>query len=148
MSASSRFAVAVHILALLETNANQALSSSCIAASVNTNPVVIRRILGMLNRAGLVHTEYGADGGTRLARSAHEITLNDIYHATENCRILPLHASSPNQDCRCGRTIQPVLSTIFSHAEAAMQQVLANKSLAEVVNEMQCKPNPQSIPHP
>ncbi|MBM7844665.1 Rrf2 family transcriptional regulator [Herpetosiphon giganteus] len=144
MSASSRFAVAVHILALLETNANQALSSSSIAASVNTNPVVIRRILGRLNKAGLVHTEYGADGGTRLARSAHEITLNDIYRATENCRILPLHASSPNQDCRCGRTIQPVLSTIFSNAEAAMQQVLANKSLAEVVREMQAEAKPQA----
>lgn len=142
MSASSRFAVAVHILALLETNANQALSSSSIAASVNTNPVVIRRILGRLNKAGLVHTEYGADGGTRLARAAHEITLNDIYRATENCRILPLHASSPNQDCRCGRTIQPVLSSIFSSAEAAMQQVLANKSLAEVVREMQAQAKP------
>ena len=55
MSINSRFTVTVHILALLALE-QKPLSSKYIAASVNTNPVVIRRILGLLSRAGLVTT--------------------------------------------------------------------------------------------
>ncbi|MCA1734101.1 MAG: Rrf2 family transcriptional regulator, partial [Acidobacteria bacterium] len=54
MATSSRFAVATHILTVLAVRGDEPSSSNLIASSVGTNPVVIRRLLGMLGRAGLV----------------------------------------------------------------------------------------------
>ena len=92
MTISSRFAVAVHILTLLETGRGEPLTSEYMAGSVNTNPSVVRRILTLLARAGLTRARMGAGGGTVLARPAGEITLRDVYRAVE-CeeRLFSLH---------------------------------------------------------
>jgi DNA-binding IscR family transcriptional regulator len=45
MSTSSRFAVAVHVLTLMAWADEEPLKSEQVAESVNTNPVVIRRML-------------------------------------------------------------------------------------------------------
>lgn len=54
MSISSRFAVGVHILSLIEFNKDGVSASEYLAESVNTNPALIRKIIGMLKKAGLV----------------------------------------------------------------------------------------------
>ena len=79
---SNRFAVAIHILSLLETNKNGRTTSDMIAGSVNTNPVVIRRIMGLLSKAGLVTTSPGV-AGAAITRPVSEITLLDIYRAVQ-----------------------------------------------------------------
>jgi len=83
MAANSRFAVAVHALAVLAWHTQAPCSSREIAASVATNAVVIRRLLGQLARAGVVEASYGARGGFRLARPAAKISLRDVYAAVE-----------------------------------------------------------------
>jgi DNA-binding IscR family transcriptional regulator len=61
MPGGSRFVVAVHVLNLLAPE-DRTVAPDHIAESVNINPVVIRRILGLLGKAGLV---VSADGSTR-----------------------------------------------------------------------------------
>jgi DNA-binding IscR family transcriptional regulator len=75
---SSRFATAVHILTLLAYEREEALTSDYIAGSVNTNPVVIRRILKRLAIVGLVISVRGASGGSRLGKPPGDITLLDV----------------------------------------------------------------------
>jgi DNA-binding IscR family transcriptional regulator len=63
ISANSRMTVATHILSYLilaESKRSDAVTSDQVAFSVNTNPVVIRRILGLLQRGGLVRSSRGA----------------------------------------------------------------------------------------
>src|SRR3712207_248133 len=67
MAASSRFAVAVHILTLLADAGGEPVTSEYIAASVNTNPSLIRRLLSALARAGLTTSQLGTGGGALLA---------------------------------------------------------------------------------
>lgn len=62
MSISSRFAVGIHILVLIEMNKDGVSSSEFLAESVNTNPVVIRKIMGMLKKSGLVEVHPGKAG--------------------------------------------------------------------------------------
>ena len=62
MKISSRFTMAVHILALLALEKNTLCTSEWIAKSVNTNPVVVRRIIGKLKKAGLVNVRPGTGG--------------------------------------------------------------------------------------
>ncbi len=73
MAANSQFAIAVHVLALIAKGGEENVKSDCVAKSVNTNPVVIRRLLCNLNQAKLVISQTGGAGGTRLVRPPEEI---------------------------------------------------------------------------
>ena len=71
MSISSRFAVGIHILSLIEFNKGGVSSSEFFAGSVNTNPALIRKIMGMLKKAGLVDVQPGI-AGAELAKKLSE----------------------------------------------------------------------------
>jgi DNA-binding IscR family transcriptional regulator len=104
MSTSSRFAVAVHVLTLMAWADEESLKSEQVAESVNTNPVVIRRMLCELAESNLVISQTGAFGGSRLAREPEQITLLDIYHAVENPGVFSLHRHPPSPRCPVGVT--------------------------------------------
>src|SRR4051794_39864473 len=99
MAANSQFSMAVHILAMIARSDGRNVKSECLAGSVNTNAVVIRRLLGQLSHAKLVNSQTGAAGGTRLAKSPTEIRLADIYHAVSCGEIFALHPKGANKDC-------------------------------------------------
>lgn len=132
MPKSSRFAVAVHVMTLLSRAGEEPLKSDSVAGSVNTNPVVIRRILCALSRAGLVTSQTGAAGGTRLARPSTEITLRDVYRAVEPREIFGLHRQPPNRDCPVGMNIEAVLQDILARVDNAVDEVLAGMTLEDV----------------
>ena len=136
MSASSRFAVATHILALLAIRAGEPTSSDMIAGSVQTNPVVIRRLLGTLARAGLVSAVSGRGGGAVLGRPADRITLLDIYRAVEERDLIRIHDASESQ-CPIGRKIHGVLGGYCDRAEEAMASYLRGVTLAEIAGRVE-----------
>jgi Rrf2 family protein len=137
---SSRFAVAVHILALLETGRGQPLTSGYMAGSVNTNPAVVRRILSLLARAGLTQARMGAGGGTLLARPAEAITLKDVYRAVEcEGRLFALHHEKPNPKCPVGRNIQAVLERATGAAQTALEEQLGERTVADVMAEVRAE---------
>ncbi|MFD1555878.1 Rrf2 family transcriptional regulator [Paraburkholderia silviterrae] len=137
MNTSSRFAFAVHVLALLALQEGVPLSSEIIAGSVNTNPALIRRLLTMLANAGLTASQLGAGGGALLAREPRTIALLDIYRAVDDAQLFAMHREEPNPDCMVGRQIQQTLRGIISDAQRAMEASLATRTLAEVVEDMQ-----------
>src|SRR5580704_4577357 len=101
MMLSSKLTVGVHILTLLASTPGQAQTSEYIAGSVNTNPVVIRRLLGLLREAGIVESQGGLGGGWRLKVPAERITLLDVLRAVEpKGEMIALHRSDPNPLCR------------------------------------------------
>ncbi|MCH6266314.1 Rrf2 family transcriptional regulator [Neobacillus citreus] len=134
MSISSRFSVGIHILSLLEVNKDEINTSEFIARSVNTNPVVIRKIMGMLKNAGLVHVRPGI-AGAGLAKGLSEITLLDVYKAVNvvsDNELFSIH-EEPNPACMVGRNIQDTIGPLFSTAQLAMEKVLANVTIEDVV---------------
>jgi Rrf2 family protein len=139
MSTSSRFAVATHMLTLLAQNREEAVpvTSEFIAESVNTNPVVIRRVLGALRAARLVTSQGGNGGGWRLTRDPETITLRDVYRAVEDETLFSLHHRPPNPDCLVGRHIQHVLAQHFASATRAMEDELAHTTIADVLCEVE-----------
>lgn len=130
---SSRVAVAVHVLAILTWRRDEAVSSQQIARSVNTNPVVVRRIIGALRRAGLVEVQPGAAGGARLARVPEEISLLEVYRSVEDGEeLFAMHPQQPCQDCGVGANIQAALADVFGDARTAMEGVLGRVTIADV----------------
>lgn len=136
MPTSSRFAVAVHVLALLARSGDEPLKSERIAGSVNTNPVVIRRVLCALARAGLVASQTGAAGGTRLARAPREITLREVYRAVEPRVIFALHRRRPNPRCPVGVGIKEVLADILAEVDAEVDAALEMKTIETVLRSL------------
>ncbi len=138
MQISSRFSVAVHVLSLLASQDPAALlTSDRMAGSVNTNPVVIRRILGQLKKAGLVDVRAAA-GGTFLRLAPASISLLDVYRAVEvvaEGKLFSVHAS-PNPRCAVGRNIQAALDATLVRAQTALERELARVTLAQVVVDL------------
>lgn len=136
MSKSCRFAFAVHVTAVLALNGEKPCSSEWLAGSVNTNPVVVRRLLSALSKAGLVRSVRGSQGGSVLARSPETITLLEISRAVDEDERSGLHPQAPNSACPVGATIIPVLGEVIDRAEAAREAVLEGTLLSEVVNSI------------
>ena len=134
MKISSRFTVAVHILSLVAIERNELCTSEWIAKSVNTNPVVIRRVIGKLRDAELVQVRRGV-GGTTLQKQLNEITLLDVYRAVEVVRegeLFQMH-EEPNLNCPVGANIEAVLELILLRAQEAMESVLGEITMEDLV---------------
>ncbi len=137
MPQNCRFAFAVHVLAVLAEQGEAACSSPWLARTVNTNPVVIRRLLADLARAGLIRTERGPRGGARLRLAPSRIFLSNVLHATEGTTLFGRHPRRPLSSCLVGCRIETVLETIHQQARQAVERELETISLADVL--AQCK---------
>lgn len=130
---NTRLSVAIHILSLISTDST--LSSEKIAGSVNTNPVVIRRISSDLKKAGILTSKVGVPGSS-LTRDPSEITLFHIYKAVHlDKELFPIH-NNPNPDCHIGKKIQNTLNVTFISVQIAMENELKNKTLQDVINHL------------
>ena len=133
MRASSRFAIAVHVLAVLAYQEGDLVTSAALAGSINTNPVIIRRLLLALQRARLVDTCKGAGAGSRLSRSPRRINLAEIYRAVEEAEPFSTPSRNPNAACPVGKCIRKVLDPVFASARSALERDLAKTTLADVM---------------
>ncbi|WP_010274231.1 Rrf2 family transcriptional regulator [Paenibacillus senegalensis] len=134
---STRFSIAVHTLSLIAVSP-QECTGDFIAGSVNTNPVVIRRIMSMLKKAGLVDVRPGV-GGARLLKEPGEISLLDIYRAvnvTEENQLFRMH-DNPNINCPVGRNIEKALQCQLQAAQSAMENRLEQTTLQQLIQQFE-----------
>lgn len=125
----------MHTLSLISMSKDAHCTSEWIASSVNTNPVIIRNVLGKLKRAGLVKVRAGA-GGAYLIKELEEISLLDIYRAVEvveEGELFHFH-DAPNPECPVGANIETVLNIILLRAQDAMEKVLKEVRLSDLVS--------------
>ena len=123
MQISSRFTVALHIFTCVDTFGDKyKITSDFLAESINTNPVIIRKILTQLKNAGLITVARGT-GGISPTRPLKEITFYDVYEAIEpleNGDLFNFHAS-PNPNCPVGRNIHTLLDDKLKAIQLAME---------------------------
>jgi Rrf2 family protein len=136
MTGNSRFAVSVHILAYLAYRKDAAVPSAEIAASVDTNPVVIRRLLSSLVKARLVTAQKGAAGGFALASAPGNISLLEVYRAVEPKPSHGMTHFAPNHRCPVGAKIEHILQGVFFKAQAGMEAELARVTIGEVEQQL------------
>ncbi len=132
---ANRFAVAVHILSLVEGAEPGQATSERMAGSIGVNAVVVRNVSGQLRRAGLLETHQGVPGA-RLTRGSDAITLRDVYRAVEaDEEIFGIHPR-PNPRCPVGAHIQDTLESVFGEAQRALSDRLAATTVAEVTQDL------------
>jgi Rrf2 family protein len=133
---SSRFVVAVHVVTLLAHEEGRSLTSDYIAGSVNTNPVVIRRVLRLLAKSGVVRSAEGSGGGTSLARRANEITLADVFHVIEEGEMIGVPRKDPNPLCPVGRCVQTILGGHLGRFQKAFEREMKKVTVADILTEV------------
>jgi DNA-binding IscR family transcriptional regulator len=126
--------MAVHVLAVLAYKEGDRVTSALLAASVNTNPVIVRRLLLALQRAKLVETGKGAGSGSRLSRSPGHINLAQVYRAVEDVEPFATPSRKPNAACPVGHCIRETLDKVFASAQAALERDLEKTTLAGVIS--------------
>ena len=139
MSANSRLTTAVHALCWLELAARRgypSLTSERVAASLASNPALVREALGPLRDAGNRHVGprprrrlvAGPAGGDHPARPGVRRLGEEAPYA--------LHAHEPNQDCPVGFGIRPVLADVYADADAAVRRSLRRRTVADVLDTL------------
>lgn len=137
MQISSRFTIAVHILICIETfKEDYKITSDFLASSVNVNPVVIRRLLQQLKKAGIINVKRGS-GGAYIEKPLDEITLLDVYNAVEcidNGNLFHFH-ENPNSRCPVGRNIHSVLDKRLDSIQQAMEREMSSVTLQDIADD-------------
>jgi DNA-binding IscR family transcriptional regulator len=135
MQIGTRFSVAIHILLCVEVfKESRKVTSDFIASSVNTNPVVIRKIMGLLREAGIIEIAAGT-GGIRLTRKPSKVSLLDVFAAVESVkegRLFKIHDDTA-PGCPVGGNIEELLAGFFGEAQSAMERKLAGFSLERLL---------------
>ena len=132
----TKFSVALHILTMI-SESKDTLSSQALATSVGTNASYIRKVIALLKNAGLIQSHQGKTG-YQLSKSPKDITLLNIYFATQevsHISLFPVHPNS-NPDCPVGKHIQAAVSPLFASAEAQLEKELDHQTLEKVINNL------------
>jgi len=126
--------MAVHVLAVLAYKDGDRVTSALLAASINTNPVIVRRLLLALQAAKLVETRKGAGFGSRLNCSPARINLAQVYRAVEREEAFARARQKPNLACPVGNCIRATLNKVFASAQNALERDLEKTTLAGLIN--------------
>ncbi len=138
MQISSRFTIAIHVFACIDTFQDEyKITSDFLAESTNVNPVIIRKILAQLKAAGLVKVARGT-GGASIAKPLQEVTFLDIYRAVEcveNGQLFHFH-ENPSSNCPVGRNIHLLLDDKLLRVQNAMEKELESITLEDVKKDI------------
>jgi DNA-binding IscR family transcriptional regulator len=134
MQISSRFTVALHIFTCVEVFKDEyKVTSDFLAGSINTNPVIIRKILTQLKNAGLIEVARGT-GGITVTKPLNEITFYDVYEAiepVENGDLFRFH-ENPNPECPVGRNIHKLLDQKLQSIQGAMEDEMKRYTIDDL----------------
>ncbi|MEL3913623.1 Rrf2 family transcriptional regulator [Treponema pedis] len=138
MQIGTKFSVSIHILLCVEFFKNtHKVTSEFIASSVKTNPVVIRNLMGLLKKAGLISITAGT-GGICLTRKASEINFLDVFNAVESVKdgkLFKIHKNK-EQDCPVANKIDVLLENCFSEAQLSLEKKLKSYTLQNILNKL------------
>ena len=137
MSDSQKFPVAAHALAYMAHkgafSAADAVSSAALAASMPTNPVVVRRVTAMLARAGLIDTRAGAGGGAWLLKAPQDIRLDAVLRAVDGCAHLGVPPPGA-KGCPIGERFPDAVRGAIAAADTAAAERLSHISVADLLS--------------
>ena len=136
MQISSRFTMAIHMFACIDTFSDQKMTSDFMAASIGTNPVIVRKILQQLKAAGLIEVARGT-GGVTITRPLEQITFLDVYKAVECApdeELFHFH-ENPNMNCPVGKNIHHILDDKLIRVQHAMEKELSSITLEDIIKD-------------
>lgn len=135
MKRDSRLSGVLHVLLHMAQEPGP-VTSEVLARAMNTNPVVVRRIMAGLRESGYVESEKGHGGGWRLACDLAKVTLRDVYAALGCPSLLAIGNRSETPECLVEQAVNAALGKSFRDAEAMLLERLGEVTLASLAADM------------
>jgi len=129
MKRDSRLSGVLHCL-LHMAQLGQPATSEWLARAMQTNPVVVRRLMSGLRDAGFVASARGHGGGWVLSCSLEDITLRDVYEAVGAHALLAVGHREDSPGCLVEQAVNAALEAAWREAEAAVLARLGAVTLA------------------
>lgn len=129
MKKDSRLSGVLHVLLHLAEHPTP-MTSESLAKAMDTNPVVIRRIMAGLREQGYVSSEKGHGGGWMLTCDLHQITLRDIYTALGSPSLLAIGSRTEAPACLVEQAVNAALNKTFEDAETLLLSRFGEVTLA------------------
>ncbi|MEM9207065.1 MAG: Rrf2 family transcriptional regulator [Pseudomonadota bacterium] len=131
MKPNSRLSLALHTLGHMAGDPEKVQTSAYIAEHAGTNPVVVRRVLGRLKKAGLLDSEKGHSGGWWLAKTPDQISLADVYLALDE-RMVASEGKAEPLACSVEDALHKRVSGVLEEVERSLVEKLAKTSISDV----------------
>ncbi|WP_206934611.1 Rrf2 family transcriptional regulator [Roseococcus thiosulfatophilus] len=145
MRRDSRLSGLLHVL-LHMAEQDGPTTSEVLAKAMQTNPVVIRRIMAGLRERGYVRSEKGHGGGWTLACDLSQLTLRDVHEALGEPVLLAIGNRTEAPGCLVEQAVNDALGRAFEEAEAMLLARFASVTLAQLRADLRARlaAHPQS----
>jgi len=138
MRRDSRLSRMLHLMLHLARD-DGPFTSEAIAVMLNTNPVVVRRMLAGLRDQGYVRSEKGHGGGWTLAVDLADITLLDVHRALGGPTILAVGLADDHAQCLLEQAVNASLGEAMADAEARLLARLGEVTLADLAEDFEVR---------
>lgn len=129
MKRDSKLSGVLHVLLHMAEHEGP-VTSEVLARAMDTNPVVIRRIMAGLRDAGYVRSEKGHGGGWTFACDLEAVTLRDVYTALGEPVLLAMGNRTEMPGCLVEQAVNAALGKAFDEAEALLLERFGAVTLA------------------
>ncbi|SHN09262.1 Rrf2 family transcriptional regulator [Phytopseudomonas punonensis] len=138
MRNDTRLSRMLHVLIHMDRH-EQRTTSETIARMLETNPVVVRRTMGLLRDKGYVTSDKGHNGGWALAKPLTEITLLDIHQALGSQSIFSIGLATDHPTCLVEQAVNQALENAFDEAQQLLLQRLGSITVASLADDFDAR---------
>ena len=131
MRRDSKLSSILHVL-LHMAQANRPFTSEELSGFLDTNPVLVRRVLAGLRERGYVDSGKGHGGGWVITCELNSVTLRDIYEAVGAPTVFAMGNRSEQPQCLVERAVNDALASAFDEAEALLIERFKDVTLADL----------------
>ncbi|MDK1386859.1 Rrf2 family transcriptional regulator [Sinorhizobium sp. 8-89] len=131
MKRDSRLSSVLHALLHMAEH-NGPMTSETLAECMNTNPVVVRRTMGLLREAGIVASARGHAGGWTITADLGTVTLRQLHEVLGEPAIFAIGNRNETPDCLVEQSVNAALDAAFTEAEALLLDRFADVTLADL----------------
>lgn len=133
----TRFSVSVHIMVSLAYHQDELMSSEDLAKVLKTNATFVRKLVSRLVEAQLVESYRGKGGGIKLARSASDISLDEIYSASLEEKPLMCTPKKPvTKACAVSCSMNEILCNISGGIENSTKSYLSKMTVGDLLKKV------------
>lgn len=140
MRRDSRLSGVLHVLLHMAQN-DGPVTSEVLAKAMDTNPVVLRRVMAGLRGQGYVQSEKGHGGGWTLACDLAKVTMRDVYAALGSPSLLAIGNRTETPGCAVEEAVNAALRESFEDAESLLLSRLGEVTLAALSEDVRSRPS-------
>ena len=131
MKRDSRLSSVLHALLHMAEH-DGPTTSEALARCLGTNPVVVRRTMGYLKKAGIVRSDRGHAGGWRIHADLATVTLRQLHEALGEPLMFSIGNRNETPECLVEQLVNAALEGTFAEAEALLLKRFSEITLVDL----------------